>query len=113
MQFPAFVDPQLVVFLREQYAILRSAFQRLNTAVDVCVFRSNNQTNKQTMVLVDQQILNLDSVLDVTKDMSKQWNDILVCPHSLFLTMQQQTMTTSLRALWNNRRTWAWARMSA
>ena len=36
MQYPAFVDPQLVVFLREQYEILTNAFQRLNTTVDVC-----------------------------------------------------------------------------
>jgi len=36
MQFPAFIDTQLVMFLREQYDILKKAFQRFNVDVDVC-----------------------------------------------------------------------------
>lgn len=35
MQFTAFVDPQLVTFLREQYALLKTAFKRFRATVKV------------------------------------------------------------------------------
>lgn len=102
MQYPAFVDPQLVVFLREQYDVLSKAFQRLNTTVDVCARCCLACALLRHQVLTAngcwcvRQILKLSSVLDVTKDKYEQWNEILVCAAITQLVARTTTWPTSV-----------------
>lgn len=46
MQFTAFVDPQLVTFLRDQYVQLKTAFKRFRATVKVCATAFEKQHSR-------------------------------------------------------------------
>lgn len=90
VQFTAYVDPQLVTFLREQYAQLKTAFKRFRASVKVSVSISLLRTCFTFAVTVcfpprqtRPQILKLDSAEKVTKESLDEWSIVLVCdfPH--------------------------------